>query len=989
MIPEKIGRYTIERRVGRGGMAIIYLAYDPLMKRLVAIKLLPRQLTFDPQFKARFLREVEVIAALEHPAIVPVYDFGEEDDQPYFVMRYMPGGSLTERLRYGTISLTDSARILRQIAPALDEAHRKGIIHRDIKPGNILFDSNDNAYLSDFGIVKIASEATNLTGTTLVGTPSYMSPELARGDTDIDGRSDIYALGVLLFRMWAGVLPYTANSPLGIAMKHITDPIPRILDYKPELPEECHTLISIAMAKERRDRFPTATEMAQALDRIVARQSGDPEETPLAISTPQQHPPDTTSGAQAEAEPQTTQHPQPVPAENNLPVQQSSFIGRWEELAEIAGRLSDPACRLLTLLGPGGIGKTRLAIQVAKGELYHFEHGVYFVPLAPLSSPEFIVPTLAETINFSFYSDEEPHTQLINYLRNKQMLLVLDNFEHVIEGADLLVDILQNAPEIKFLVTSRERLSLQEEWIFQVHGMQVPPEQAIEEAEEFPSMQLFVERGRKVKPDFALTETDKHYAVRICQLLEGVPLGIELAAAWVRMLSCEEIATEIEQNLDFLTTSLRNVSKRHRSLRAVFEYSWNLLSEGERETFSKLTIFRGGFTRQAAAKVADASLFHLSTLVDKSLLRKNPDERYEMLEVLKQYGYEKLCENPSSRSLVENRHGAYFAEFLHRREDALRGGDQLTALNEIGVEIENVRQSLRWAIENRKYPSLAKALEAAYRFYEIRGWLQEGVELFTRMSESLREKHGTTESLEESLLILYGRVLARQGAFYYRLGKHDEAASALEKSVKLIRPLNIDNDLAFALTYLGAVAYLHQDYAYASELLQESRAIYQKTGDQLGSVISLHHLALIARDTEAYAEARQLFEQAMEINREIGNRFGIAISLNNLGMVARELGEYEEARRLHRESLNIRRELNDRWGIANSLDGLGLVEYQTGNYLNARTLLQESAEIYEEIGDQRRLERTRANLELASQAAARHQNDTNDNAQNDTPLPSF
>ncbi len=955
-------------------MAIIYLAHDPLMKRLVAIKLLPRQLTFDQTFRARFQREVEVIAALEHPAIVPVHDFGEQDDQPYFVMRYMPGGSLIDRLRYGNISLPDSARLIRQIAPALDEAHRKGIIHRDIKPGNILFDSNENAYLSDFGIVKLSGDAATFTGNNILGTPSYMSPELARGDSDVDGTSDIYALGVLIFRMWAGVLPYTANTPLGIAMKHITEPIPRVLDYKPELPPDCETLITIAMAKERKDRFKTATELSHALDRILENEhSGDrsPSST-FPISREK----DARSGAADDSQAPTdagTNVPavpqKPLQAINNLPTQPSSFIGRRNELSLVAERLADPACRLLTLLGPGGIGKTRLALQAARQELYNYQHGIFFVALAPLSSPQFIISTIAETINFAFYNiQEENKVQLINYLRNKNMLLLLDNFEHLINAADLVVEILQTAPDVKFLVTSRERLNLQEEWVLNIPGMQVPSENDIDSADDYAAMQLFLDRARKVKPGAVFSETDKRYAIRICQLLEGVPLGIELAAAWVRLLSTQEIATEIEQNLDFLTTSLRNVSQRHRSLRAVFEYSWNLLAETEREAFAKLTVFRGGFTRQAAAKVAETSLFHLSTLVDKSLLRKNTPDRYDMLEVLKQYGEEKFLESPQVKSLVESQHSAFFSSYLRQREGALKGGDQKTAIDEIGAEVENIRAAVKWAIDNRRYATLSQAIEGFYRYFEIRGWLKEGVDILSNMSESMRERYGGTEALDEEMLLHYSRVLARLGAFYYRLGSHDEAELALKKSINVARPLSARSDLAFALTYLGAVAYLRLNFSEARNQLNESLSIYRELKDQLGSAIALHHLGLVAREEGDFVQARQLFQESLDINREVSNRFGVSISLDALGTVARALDELAEAKRLHEESLAIRKEYNDRWGIATSLDGLGQVASEMGNFVQAQTLFEESADIYREIGDQRRLAKTLENIQQVNEA---------------------
>ncbi len=984
MTPKQIGRYEIERRIGRGGMAVIFLARDPLMKRLVAIKVLPGQLNQDPKFRTRFQREVEVVASLEHPAIVPVHDFGEQDDQPYFVMRYMPGGSLRERLRKGTLSVTATAEIIRQIAPGLDAAHRKGIIHRDIKPGNILFDSNDTAYLGDFGIVKLGTASATFTGSAVLGTPSYMSPELARGDQDIDGRSDIYALGVLIFRMWTGVLPYTATTPMGIAMKHITDPVPRLLDYKPDLPPACQALISIAMAKDRKDRFETATALSQVLDLIAANKIWSADQVSRSIGTPEpgtagqpESAADLAEAAVAAGVPGLTVRPTQAdaPAPNNLPVQSSSFIGREDELAAISSRLAEPSCRLLTLLGPGGIGKTRVAIEAAQNEIHHFEHGVFFVPLAPLSAGEFIVPTLAEVVNFSFYSDEEPKTQLLNYLRGKQMLLVFDNFEHLIDSAGLVSDILQTSPHIKVLVTARERLNLQEEWILQIHGMAVPQGGDLVKASEFPSMQLFLERARRVKADFELTETEKPYAVRICQLLEGIPLGIELAAAWIRFLSCEEIAIEIEQNLDFLTSSLRNVSQRHRSLRAVFEYSWNLLTELERTVFRKLTVFRGGFTRQAALSVADASLFHLSALADKSLLRTEAEDHYEMLEVLKQYGKEKLEESPEESERVRTKHCEYFAEFLFARETGIKGSEQKEALEEIGVEIENVRAAWRWAIKTHNEAALSKALESLYRFYEIRGWFEEGNEMVGQLAESLRTRYGDTGSFEREKLFLYCRALARQGALNYRLGRHQTAEELLDKSIEISRQIDSRNDLGFALTYRGAVAYLGQAYEEARTYLQESLEIEKSDHDQLGTAIALHHLGLVARDTDDFPAARSLFQESLQVNKMSGNRYGIAISLNNLGMVARELGEHEEARELHHQSLVIREGLNDRWGIANSLDGLGLVAHSMGDNQEARQLLEKSLSIYEEIGDQRRMERTRANLDLVLQAL--HENGQN------------
>lgn len=272
---QKIGRYEIKSELGRGGMATVYKAYDPLPDREVAIKVLPREMLHDPQFRVRFEREIKTVAALEHPAIVPVYDVGEEDGQPYFVMRYMPGGSLQDRIAQGPISLQETARIFSKLAPALDEAHAKGIIHRDLKPGNILFDRSGEPYISDFGIAKIAqTQAATVTGGAIIGTPAYMSPEQAQGD-QVDGRSDIYALGVILYEMLSGVQPYQATTPMAVVVKHITDPIPHILDSNPNLPIDIEPIIEKAMAKSRDERFGTALELADAIAEVARGASGE------------------------------------------------------------------------------------------------------------------------------------------------------------------------------------------------------------------------------------------------------------------------------------------------------------------------------------------------------------------------------------------------------------------------------------------------------------------------------------------------------------------------------------------------------------------------------------------------------------------------------------------------------------------------------------------------------------------------------------------
>ncbi|MCL4265580.1 MAG: serine/threonine protein kinase [Anaerolineae bacterium] len=316
MSTQTFGRYEIKREIGRGGMATVYLAYDPRFRREVALKAMPHQFTHDPMFRTRFEREAQTIAALEHPAIVPVHDFGEENGQPFIVMRYMSGGSLSDRLKQGRLSLVAAEAVLTRIASALDRAHGIGVVHRDLKPGNILFDQYGDAYLADFGIAKIAEATAALTGSGLVGTPSYMSPEQVKGE-EVDGRSDIYSLGIILYEMLSGAQPYQATTPWGILSKHVNAPIPHILEQTADLPPQLDTIVTRALAKEATDRFQTASELASAVTLMMQQRPYS--STPTIVSaapepeTPLPPPPETIPTAPAEPTPVTV--PAPVVAE--------------------------------------------------------------------------------------------------------------------------------------------------------------------------------------------------------------------------------------------------------------------------------------------------------------------------------------------------------------------------------------------------------------------------------------------------------------------------------------------------------------------------------------------------------------------------------------------------------------------------------------------------------------------------------------------------
>jgi predicted ATPase len=405
-----------------------------------------------------------------------------------------------------------------------------------------------------------------------------------------------------------------------------------------------------------------------------------------------------------------------VPHPHNLPPQTTPFVGRETELARIANYLETPDCRLLTLVGLGGVGKTRLALQAAAANLALFQDGVFFVSLTAVDSPEALVAHLAGALNFSPGGPLDPKAQLLNYLRSKEVLLALDNFEQLLSvpaggkqgGADWVIEILRAAPRVKVLTTSRERLNLQEEWVLEVGGLEYPQEDWIMDSERsslfqpsnppvfqsssLPTLQpsnsysaiaLFIQLARRVQPDFTLSDANQAEVIRLCRLLQGMPLGLELATTWLPVLSCTEIVAEIERDLDFLATSVRNVPDRHRSMRAVFESSWSLLSEPERNVLKRLSVFQGGFRREAALQVAGASLPLLLGLLNKSFVRRDATGRYDMHELIRQYAADKLAQSPLEKEQTKDQHCAYYAEFMRQRDGRLESTQQLETVREI------------------------------------------------------------------------------------------------------------------------------------------------------------------------------------------------------------------------------------------------------------------------------------------------------------------
>lgn len=662
-------------------------------------------------------------------------------------------------------------------------------------------------------------------------------------------------------------------------------------------------------------------------------------------------------------------------SKNQIPKPPNPLIGREFELAEISRFLLDPNCHMLTMTGTGGIGKTRLAMEVALQEQGSFEYGAVFIHLAPLNGRDQIVTAIADALGIVLYNASDRSIQLISHVRDKELLLVLDNFEHMMEMAEcvsLPSDILKGAPSVKLLVTSREPLQLQAEWVFEVRGLPVPAANESDGLESSSAMKLFVQRAQQTRIDLELSAEDRTAVRQICQLVDGMPLAIELAAAWTRTLTCSEIAKEIQANINFLATSARDVTERHRSIRATFDYSWKLLSNEEQHVLKQLSIFRGGFTREAAEFVARANLSVLSALVSKSLLNRTAPGRYDLHELVRQYSLEYLMKNEDDYIRANDRHGEYYSSLLQQRGSVFKGADQPLAASELASEIANLRQAWKWTGERGQALQVGQAADTLFWLYEFRCDCREGVPLFGHVANRLDVGNvsitGTVSSADETRVITQARVMAYQGFFCLRQGLHPQSKDLLERSQAMLRPLAAGGSyaardaLSNTLAFLGMLTVSLGDYTNGNRFLNEGLEIKRANKDGWGIAFCLRQLGVLGFYQGAYDEADRLLNEGLEISRGLGNAWAIAYSLDFLSTAAYARGAYAEAEKLLREGLTLSQQVGDRFTTAYALNGLGLVKKACGELIEARQLLDEGIAIWREIGDHASLAQSLNNL---------------------------
>ena len=642
----------------------------------------------------------------------------------------------------------------------------------------------------------------------------------------------------------------------------------------------------------------------------------------------------------------------------NLPAELTPFIGREPELAALGQLLEDTQCRLITIVGLGGIGKTRLAIEAAQLSAELFPDGVWFIPLASLQSSLIIVPAIAAALDIKFRNPTNPQAVLLRYLRSKRTLLVLDNAEHLLDGVGVFAEILRDCQQVKILVTSRERINLLSEWVFDLQGLPVPPHSQVQQFEAYSSVALFLQSARRIRAGLEIREAEQPWVLKICQILEGMPLGIELSAAWVGLLSCEEIAKEIERNLDFLSVSMHDLPERHRSLRATVDHSWNLLNAEEERILNRLSVFPGKFCRIAAGEICGASLTVLASLRDKMLLYRMDEDSYQLHEFIRAYARERL-EASGEAQAIHYLHAEYYAVLSETARAQIRGPEQRRWLERLEREHNNIRAALAWSTDSSHHAAeLGLRLCAVLGYFwdmhgyasEGRRWLQAALDLPAPSSLGESPNAGLEREAYNTLRI---KVLVASGGLATLQADYEAARSYERQALSLCQQMGNKTYMATCLMNLGNTEIHLGNYAQALALHQQALALRRELEDEPGIAASLVNMGFAAMSQGDYPSARALYLECVSLRKEMGDKYGIALALGNLGEVAIAEQDYPRAQSLLEESLSLRREIGDERGIAFCLIRFANLERARCNYPKARDLYSEGLSLYRKVGDRR------------------------------------
>ena len=938
-----LGPYEIESLLRTGGMGEVYRAKDARLGRTVAIKILPAEVSADGERLDRFKREARSASGLNHPNIVTIYDLGQESSTHYIAMELIEGKTLRELLDAGVLPIRKTIEIATQIAEGLAKAHEAGIAHRDLKPENLMITDDGFIKILDFGLAKVASPGEDSGDTralsefrtgagAILGTVQYMSPEQARGG-QLDFRSDQFSFGLVLHEMVTGKRAFVRNTAAETLVAILREQPQPVAGQNPDAPAPLCWTIERCLEKEPDKRYDSTRDLARELAAIRDRFSQK-------------------SPRQFEARP------------SNIPVQRTRFVGQEKEVAAAKELLLRPDVRLLTVTGPGGIGKTRLAVEVAGGLLEHFSSGTHFVSLSSVSDPALVASVIVLALGIKDAGAQSSLEILKKTLQDSlhaPMLLLLDNFEHLMQAAPTVADLLAMAPNLKVLVTSRAALHVYGEHEFPVPPLALPDSRAtpsLKALSQYPAVALFVQRAVAAKPDFELNQENARAVTEICAGLDGLPLAIELAAARVKVLSPSSMRTRLASRLQLLTGGARDLPHRQQTLRATIDWSYDLLTAAEQKLFRRLSVFNGGCTLEGAEAVCDTKadldldlLDGMTSMVDKSLLQQveqpGAESRFVMLEMIREYAYEKLKESLEGPA-TKRSHAAYCLVMAEEETSEQRGAQGSGWLERLALEHDNFRGALEWLTETNDAEWGLRLGTALFRFWEAREHFAEGRD---RLDKLLK----LGGALSPSKLRM--RALFAAGVLAGEQGDYPSAEKLIIESKEVARQLDDKMGEAVSLNALAVFIRDRGDAAAAHALLEESLGLWRQLGDLQAVARALSNLANIMKLQGSYELARALYGECSSIFQGLGDQTGIAWSLNYQGDVARDQGDSEDARTLYEQSLAAFQELGDPWGVAGTLADLGSLAREQRNYAGADRMYRDSITIFRDLNHKRGIAR--------------------------------
>jgi predicted ATPase/serine/threonine protein kinase len=943
-----ISHYQILKKLGAGGMGEVYRARDTRLNREVAIKTLPLDRLSQPDAISRFEKEARAACALNHPNIVTIYELGQMNGMHYIAMELVEGETIRELLASGPIPFRKAVAIASQIGDALAKAHEVGIVHRDLKPENLMVTGDGVCKVLDFGLAKLrtsrprGSDASNSTVSeygTVMGTVGYMSPEQATG-SEVDFRSDLFSLGSVLFEMVTGFPAFRKKTYAETTAAILRDEPEQFGSRMLQAPAPFIWIVERCLAKDPKQRYASTRDLARDLVAVRDRLADAP-------------------ARDSDARP------------NNLPVQRTALIGREQEEAALRQLLSDADVRLVTLTGPGGIGKTRLALRVA-GEIGgQFPGGVCFVALSAVAELG-LVPAIAQALGLRETGNQSPQEVLKEYVAglSQPVLLLLDNFEHLVSTAPMVAQLLTIGPKLKAMVTSQAPLHVYGEHEFPVPPLALPDLKSIPPLEilsRLPAVALFVERARAVKREFALTRENAPAVAAICARLDGLPLAIELAAARIKLLSPSAMLARLESSLNLLTGGARDLPTRQQTLRGTVDWSYGLLNHAEQTLFRRLSVFTGGCTLEGVEAVCDTRgdlgldiLDGVASMVDKSLAQQveqvDEETRFYMLSTIREYARERLSQSDDEPA-TRRAHAAYYLVLAEEgAEDAVVHPEWLDRFE---LEHDNFRTALDYLIKTGDADWGLRLGAALFRFWETREHLTEGRNAIARL---LALEGGHAHPKSRARLLFAGAVLAgEQGAY-------GAARQLFEESRDTCLALNDKRGVAVALNALAVSARERGDIAAASTLSEQCVAIWKDVGDSGDIARALSNLAGVMKFRGEYARASQLYDECLAMFRKAGDGAGVAWTLNYQGDVAREQADFTAAHSFCEQSLAAFRQLRDGWGIASTLSDLASLCGDQGNNAEARRLFGESLRMFQELGHQRGIARVLESLAVSAAA---------------------